>query len=124
LSILRKFRPDLIIGLGGYASVPFLLAGHLLGLRCAIMEQNLRPGFTNKFLARFVDRVFTSYRDSTAYFPNDKILETGNPVRWSQLPEVERKEKFVLLVFGGSAGAHRINLAVVDAMKRLADLAA
>jgi len=124
LSILRKFRPHLIIGLGGYASGPFLLAGKLLGLRCAIMEQNLRPGFTNKFLARFVDRVFTSYRDSTAYFPNGKILETGNPVRWSQLPEVERKEKFVLLVFGGSAGAHRINLAVVDAMKRLADLAA
>jgi UDP-N-acetylglucosamine--N-acetylmuramyl-(pentapeptide) pyrophosphoryl-undecaprenol N-acetylglucosamine transferase len=124
LSILRKFRPDLIIGLGGYASGPFLLAGKLLGLRCTIMEQNLRPGFTNKFLGRFVHRVFTSYRESAAYFPNGKVLETGNPVRWRQLPEVKRSEKFVLLVFGGSAGAHRINVVVVDAMQRLTDLAA
>jgi UDP-N-acetylglucosamine--N-acetylmuramyl-(pentapeptide) pyrophosphoryl-undecaprenol N-acetylglucosamine transferase len=99
-----------------------LLAGKLRGLRCVIMEQNLQPGFTNKFLARFVDRVFTSYRESSAYFSGGKVLETGNPVRWSKLPAVARSEKFVLLVFGGSAGAHHINLAVVDAMKRLMDL--
>jgi UDP-N-acetylglucosamine--N-acetylmuramyl-(pentapeptide) pyrophosphoryl-undecaprenol N-acetylglucosamine transferase len=122
--IIRNFRPDFIIGLGGYASGPLLLAGKLRGLRCAIMEQNLRPGFTNRFLARFVDRVFTSYRESAAHFSGGQILETGNPVRWRQLPEVKRGDKFVLLVFGGSAGAHRINLAVVDAMKELSDLAA
>ena len=123
LTIIRNFRPDIIIGLGGYASGPVLLAGKLRGLCCAIMEQNLQPGFTNKFLARFVDRVFTSYRESSAYFSGGKVLETGNPVRWRKLPTVNRSEKFVLLVFGGSAGAHRINLAVVDAMKRLTDLA-
>jgi len=122
LKIIRNFRPDIIIGLGGYASGPVLLAGKLRGLRCVIMEQNLQPGFTNKFLARFVDRVFTSYRESSAYFSGGKVLETGNPVRWRKLPTVARSEKFVLLVFGGSAGAHRINLAVVDAMKRLTDL--
>lgn len=123
LRIIRSFRPDFIIGLGGYASGPLLLAGKLRGLRCAIMEQNLRPGFTNRFLARFVDRIFTSYRESAAHFSTGQVLETGNPVRWRQLPEVKRGDKFVLLVFGGSAGAHRINLAVVDAMKRLSDLA-
>src|SRR5262245_27083954 len=123
LKIMRNFRPEVIIGLGGYASGPVLLAGKLLGLRCVIMEQNLQPGFTNKFLARFVDRVFTSYRQSSVYFSAGKVLETGNPVRWHKLPAVARSEKFVLLVFGGSAGAHRINLAVVDAMKRLTDLA-
>jgi UDP-N-acetylglucosamine--N-acetylmuramyl-(pentapeptide) pyrophosphoryl-undecaprenol N-acetylglucosamine transferase len=123
LRIIRSFRPDFIIGLGGYASGPLLLAGKLRGLRCAIMEQNLRPGFTNRFLARFVDRVFTSYRESAAHFSSAQVLETGNPVRWRRLPEVKRSEKFVLLVFGGSAGAHRINLAVVDSMKRLTDLA-
>jgi UDP-N-acetylglucosamine--N-acetylmuramyl-(pentapeptide) pyrophosphoryl-undecaprenol N-acetylglucosamine transferase len=123
LRIIRSFRPDFIIGLGGYASGPLLVAGKLRGLRCAIMEQNLRPGFTNRFLARFVDRVFTSYRESAAHFSNGHVLETGNPVRWRQLPEVKKSDKFVLLVFGGSAGAHRINLAVVDAMKRLNDLA-
>ena len=122
LMIIRNFRPDIIIGLGGYASGPVLLAGKLRGLRCAIMEQNLQPGFTNKFLAQFVDRVFTSYRESSAYFSGGKVLETGNPVRWRKLPTVNRSEKFVLLVFGGSAGAHRINLAVVDAMKSLTDL--
>lgn len=120
--IIRKFRPDFIIGLGGYASGPLLLAGKLNGIRSAIMEQNLRPGFTNKILARLVDRVFTSYRESVEYFPGGKLLETGNPIRWRQLPEVERSKKFTLLIFGGSAGAHRINLAVIDAIKKLTDL--
>jgi UDP-N-acetylglucosamine--N-acetylmuramyl-(pentapeptide) pyrophosphoryl-undecaprenol N-acetylglucosamine transferase len=124
LRIIRNFRPDFIIGLGGYASGPLLFAGKLRGLRCAIMEQNLRPGFTNRFLARFVDRVFTSYRESASHFSSGRILDTGNPVRWRHLPEVKRGDKFVLLVFGGSAGAHRINLAVADALKRLSDLAA
>jgi len=124
LSIIRKFRPDVVIGLGGYASGPLLLAAKLRRLHCAIMEQNLRPGFTNKLLARFVDRVFTSYGESMAYFSGGNVLATGNPVRWRQLPEVKRSEKFVLLVFGGSAGAHRINLAAIDALRRLTDLAA
>jgi UDP-N-acetylglucosamine--N-acetylmuramyl-(pentapeptide) pyrophosphoryl-undecaprenol N-acetylglucosamine transferase len=121
--IIGSFRPDFIVGLGGYASGPLLLAGKLRGLRCAIMEQNLRPGFTNRVLARFVDRVFTSYRESAVHFSSARVLETGNPVRWRQLPEVKRCDKFVLLVFGGSTGAHRVNLAVLDAMKRLSDLA-
>jgi UDP-N-acetylglucosamine--N-acetylmuramyl-(pentapeptide) pyrophosphoryl-undecaprenol N-acetylglucosamine transferase len=123
LGIIHRFRPQLIIGLGGYASGPFLLAGKLKGIRCAIMEQNLRPGFTNKILARFVDRVFTSYRESVTYFPGGKLLETGNPIRWQRLPEAEKNAKFTLLIFGGSAGAHRINVAAVEAMKQLTDLA-
>lgn len=123
LMIIRNFQPDIIIGLGGYASGPVLIAGKLRRLHCAIMEQNLRPGFTNSFLARFVDRVFTSYGESKAYFSGGAVLETGNPVRWGKLPVVKRSEKFVLLIFGGSAGAHHINLAVVDAMKKLTNLA-
>jgi UDP-N-acetylglucosamine--N-acetylmuramyl-(pentapeptide) pyrophosphoryl-undecaprenol N-acetylglucosamine transferase len=123
LAIIRNFRPDLIIGLGGYASGPVLLAGRLRRFPCAIMEQNLRPGFTNKLLARFVDRVFTSYRESGAYFSGGKVLEMGNPVRWRKLPAVKPSGKFVLLIFGGSTGAHRINLAVVDALRRLTDIA-
>ena len=123
LMIIRNFQPDVIIGLGGYASGPVLLAGKLRQLRCVIMEQNLRPGFTNKLLARFVDRVFTSYRESEAYFSGGKVLEMGNPVRWPKLPAVKPSGKFVLLIFGGSAGAHRVNLAVVDAMHMLTDIA-
>jgi len=123
LRLIREFRPDLIIGLGGYASGPLLLAGKIKGIRCAIMEQNLRPGFTNKILARLMDRVFTAYQESAGYFPGARVRETGNPVRWRKLPEVKKGEKFTLLIFGGSAGAHRINVAVVDALEKLTDMA-
>jgi UDP-N-acetylglucosamine--N-acetylmuramyl-(pentapeptide) pyrophosphoryl-undecaprenol N-acetylglucosamine transferase len=121
--IIRQFRPDCIIGLGGYASGPLLLAGKLKRVRCAIMEQNLRPGFTNRMLARFVDRVFTAYSGSAAYFPGARVLETGNPVRWRTLPEVKKAGKFTLLIFGGSLGAHRLNLAAIEALRLLTDLA-
>ena len=124
LTIIKQFRPDCIIGLGGYASGPFLLAARLKGIRCAIMEQNLRPGFTNKILARWVDRVFTAYSESARYFPGARVIESGNPVRWQKLPELRKRDKFSLLVFGGSAGARRINFAVVDALKLLSDLTA
>ncbi|HET8964883.1 MAG TPA: undecaprenyldiphospho-muramoylpentapeptide beta-N-acetylglucosaminyltransferase [Candidatus Acidoferrum sp.] len=123
LTIIKEFRPDLIIGLGGYASGPVLLAGKLKRIHCAIMEQNLRPGFTNKTLARWVDRVFTAYRESANFFPGARVVESGNPVRWQKLPQAQKRDKFSLLIFGGSAGARRINFAVVDALKLLNDLA-
>ncbi|HEX9788971.1 MAG TPA: undecaprenyldiphospho-muramoylpentapeptide beta-N-acetylglucosaminyltransferase [Candidatus Binatia bacterium] len=122
LAIIKKFRPDCVIGLGGYASGPVLLAGRLVGARCAILEQNLRPGFTNKLLARWVQRVFTSYAESAEFFSGARVLETGNPVRWQKLPAVAKREKFSLLIFGGSAGARRINEAVAEALKHLTDL--
>jgi UDP-N-acetylglucosamine--N-acetylmuramyl-(pentapeptide) pyrophosphoryl-undecaprenol N-acetylglucosamine transferase len=122
MTIMKKFRPDCVIGLGGYASGPALLAAKFCGARCAVMEQNLRPGFTNKVLGRLVHKVFTSYAASAAFFPGAKVIETGNPVRWRELPAVAKRDKFSLLVFGGSAGARRINYAVVDALKDLSDL--
>ena len=122
LKIIRGFRPDCIIGLGGYASGPALLAAKLAGIRCAIMEQNLRPGFTNKLLARFVDRVFTAYPESAAFFPGARVVETGNPVRWQKLPAGRKLDNFSLLIFGGSLGARRINFAVIDALKELTEL--
>jgi UDP-N-acetylglucosamine--N-acetylmuramyl-(pentapeptide) pyrophosphoryl-undecaprenol N-acetylglucosamine transferase len=87
------------------------------------MEQNLQPGFTNKVLARIVDRVFTSYTETAKFFPTAHVVETGNPVRWRKLPQVQKSEKFTLLIFGGSLGAHRINLAVLEALTRLTDIA-
>lgn len=123
LGILRRFRPDLVVGLGGYSSGPVLLAAKIKGRRAVIMEQNLHPGLTNRILSRVVDRVFASYEESAAYFPRARVVIAGNPVRWQRLPEVARDEKFTLLVFGGSAGAHRINVSVVEALKALPDLA-
>ncbi|HEX9661018.1 MAG TPA: glycosyltransferase, partial [Candidatus Binatia bacterium] len=93
LKIIGEFCPDIVIGLGGYASGPMLLAAAVRRIPRAIMEQNLRPGFTNKLLARFVDRVFTSYADSGKFFPGAKVMATGNPVRWGSLPAVPRGEK-------------------------------
>ncbi|MFQ5902781.1 MAG: undecaprenyldiphospho-muramoylpentapeptide beta-N-acetylglucosaminyltransferase [Candidatus Binatia bacterium] len=123
LRIISRFRPECIIGLGGYASGPLLLAGKMNGIRCAIMEQNLRPGFTNRILGWVADRIFTTFGESASYFPRTKVVETGNPVRWQSLPEVRKSEKFTLFVFGGSAGAHRINICVIEALERLRELA-
>ena len=123
-AIIRGFDPQCIIGLGGYASGPLLLAGVSRRIRCAILEQNLRPGLTNRILGRLVDRIFTSFRESIEYFPRTKVVLTGTPVRWRTLPEVDREERFHLLVFGGSAGAHRINEAVLGALAHLGEAAA
>ena len=122
LGIIGRFRPEIVIGLGGYASGPLVLAGKARRIRCAIMEQNLRPGLTNRILGRIVDRVFTSYEESVSYFPRAKVMRTGNPIRWRSAPQAVKDDKFSLLVFGGSAGAHRINLSAIDALERLKDL--
>ena len=123
-AIIKKFRPDCVIGLGGYASGPVLLAAKLRGMRCAIMEQNLQPGFTNKMLARLVDRVFTSYRRNCRLFlPARRCWRPGIQCVGRGFPDAPKDEKFTLLVFGGSAGAHRINMAVVDALEQMTDLA-
>jgi UDP-N-acetylglucosamine--N-acetylmuramyl-(pentapeptide) pyrophosphoryl-undecaprenol N-acetylglucosamine transferase len=66
--------------------------------------------------------VFTAYRESINYFPRARVIETGNPVRWRNLPPIAKRAKFSLLVFGGSTGARRINFAVVAALKQLTDL--
>ena len=123
VGIVRRFRPECIIGLGGYASAPVVVAGVLRRIRCAILEQNLRPGLANRLLGKLVDRIFTTFEGSARFFPPGKISETGTPVRWEALPRVDRGEKFNLLVFGGSAGAHSINVGFLEALGRLKDLA-
>jgi len=122
LKILRRFRPNCVLGVGGYASGPVLLAAKVLGIRSAVMEQNLRPGLTNLVLGKIADRVFTAYESSAEFFPRGRVVETGNPVRWRALPDVAKDGKFTLFIFGGSQGARRINQAAVDMLKRLEDM--
>ncbi len=133
--IMQKFRPDRVLGVGGYASGPVVLAAAGMGIRRFIHEQNAIPGFTNKALARFVERIFISLAESERFFAGGKVLLTGNPVRKEILAEVlnganpaarvttvaERvaRGNFRLLVFGGSAGAHSINQAFVAALPLL-----
>lgn len=122
VGIIWRFKPDIIIGVGGYASGPVALAARLMGKRMVIHEQNLLPGFTNRILGRFADRIFVSFPDNLAVFKDSKTVVTGNPVRREVLAAgaTERATKgFTVLVVGGSQGAHAINRAVVEALDHL-----
>ncbi len=126
-SVLREFRPDITVGVGGYASGPAVLAAHWMGIRTAVAEQNAIPGFTNRMLGRFVDRVFLTFPDREGRFAPAKTIVTGNPVRKEFFegisPSSEKeKDSFSILVFGGSQGARAINRTIVESMGYLDDL--
>jgi UDP-N-acetylglucosamine--N-acetylmuramyl-(pentapeptide) pyrophosphoryl-undecaprenol N-acetylglucosamine transferase len=119
LRINKEFRPDLVIGVGGYASGPVVLAAYLMGIKRAIQEQNAVPGSTNRLLGKLSDAVFISFEDSRSYFPQGKTILTGNPVRRELLrgfEDTRNGDKFTLFIFGGSQGAHRINEKMVEAL--------
>jgi UDP-N-acetylglucosamine--N-acetylmuramyl-(pentapeptide) pyrophosphoryl-undecaprenol N-acetylglucosamine transferase len=130
-SILRRFRPDVLIGTGGYTSAGVALAEWLRGGRIVIHEQNSIPGRTNRLLARLARRVCVTFEDSLSYFPLGKTVVTGLPVRSDIVVGRERKVAreslgldlgaFTLFVLGGSQGAKRINEMVVEAVPLLAD---
>ncbi len=134
LWILIRFRPDAIIGTGGYASVPAVLAASVLGklglskAKIFIHEQNYAPGRWNRLISRHADRVWTSFADSAKFLPGADVEFTGYPVR----PQISRIDKVaarrelgleknarVLMAFGGSQGARTINRALVAALPTL-----
>jgi len=128
--LLKREKPDLVLGIGGYASGPVTLMARFMGIKTAILEQNAYPGFTNRVLGRFVHRVFIAFEGARKFFPAKKVVLTGNPVRKSfdsaqdrprPSPSRERGGNvgFTILVLGGSQGAHSINVAMVDAVKFL-----
>jgi UDP-N-acetylglucosamine--N-acetylmuramyl-(pentapeptide) pyrophosphoryl-undecaprenol N-acetylglucosamine transferase len=125
--LLRSVQPGLVLGVGGYASGPVVLAAWAMGFRTAIHEQNSFPGLSNRILGRFVDRVFISFEGSGAHFPRPKTVLTGNPVRkklqWAKGNSYQPGEKeFTLFIFGGSQGAHRLNQAMEESLPHLGDL--
>ena len=123
LSLIKRFSPHLVIGVGGYSSGPACLAARILGLPTAIHEQNSFPGLTNRLLCRVVDRVFISFEESRDHFPGGKLLLTGNPIRQELLkgggPSKESDGEFTVLAVGGSQGARAINDALLDALEIL-----
>jgi len=122
LSVLKDFRPQLVLGVGGYASGPVLLAAYLLGIKRAIHEQNMVPGMTNRILKWFSQLIFVSFEETTCYFPKKKTRVTGNPIRkefFRCSRKQPKRDRFTVLVFGGSAGAHRINEAMGEALDSL-----
>jgi UDP-N-acetylglucosamine--N-acetylmuramyl-(pentapeptide) pyrophosphoryl-undecaprenol N-acetylglucosamine transferase len=121
--ILKHFSPDMVFGVGGYASGPAVLAARLMNIPTAIAEQNAIPGMTNKILGHFVDRIFVTYEQTRAAFPPRKVIVSGNPVRASFTAQRFRtkKEKNCrqLLIFGGSQGAEAINRSVIEMLPQL-----
>jgi UDP-N-acetylglucosamine--N-acetylmuramyl-(pentapeptide) pyrophosphoryl-undecaprenol N-acetylglucosamine transferase len=121
--ILKQFRPQIVIGVGGYASGPAVLAAHFMGLPTAIAEQNAIPGITNKILGKFADKVFVTYSQSQNWFSSVKVIVSGNPVRaaftYVREKKKEKNEFWNLLIFGGSQGAAAINKAVIAMMPQM-----
>lgn len=122
--IIRRFNPDLAIGVGGYASGPILRAAIARKVPALIQEQNSFAGKTNKILGKKVDRICVAYEGMERFFPGEKIILTGNPVRQNLLnPGASREEALawfgfspeeeVLLILGGSLGARSLNNAVL-----------
>ncbi|TDT50510.1 UDP-N-acetylglucosamine--N-acetylmuramyl-(pentapeptide) pyrophosphoryl-undecaprenol N-acetylglucosamine transferase [Maribacter spongiicola] len=124
-SIVSKFKPHAVIGTGGFASGPLLKMATVKGIPCVLQEQNSFAGITNKLLKDKVEKICVAYDGMERFFPKDKIVKTGNPVR-SDLVELKatkdeafkyfelNADKKTLLILGGSLGARRINELVAD----------
>jgi UDP-N-acetylglucosamine--N-acetylmuramyl-(pentapeptide) pyrophosphoryl-undecaprenol N-acetylglucosamine transferase len=129
IRILKGADPDLVVGVGSYVAGPVAVAARLLGVKIVLHEQNLLPGITNRMLAPFAERIFVSFEKTGECFSPEKIRVSGNPVRREILngisqPSVEHlKERetrpFTVFVSGGSQGAHRLNLAMMEAVEHL-----
>src|SRR5689334_2473462 len=126
--IVSRRRPDLVIGVGGYSSGPVVLTAALRRVPTMLLEQNAVPGLTNRLLARFVAAAAVTYQSTTTFF-GSKAFVSGNPVRAEFISDVAAardsganatSERVRLLTFGGSQGAHAINVAMVAAAPNLA----
>lgn len=131
-SIVSEFKPDVVVGTGGYASGPLLRAATSMGVPGLIQEQNSYAGVTNKWLAKKVAKICVAYEGMEKFFPEEKLILTGNPVR-QDIKDVDQKRsegqtffkldpsKKTLLIVGGSLGAKGINEAIGEGLQKLAD---
>jgi UDP-N-acetylglucosamine--N-acetylmuramyl-(pentapeptide) pyrophosphoryl-undecaprenol N-acetylglucosamine transferase len=129
--IVKEFKPDVVVGVGGYASGPLLKAATNLGVPALVQEQNSYPGITNKLLASKVQKICVAYDGMERFFPKEKIMLTGNPVR-QDIKNLDAKRirgieyfgldpnKKTVLVVGGSLGARSINHAIDAGISELA----
>lgn len=122
--IIKKFKPDVVIGTGGFASGPLLQVANSFNIPTVIQEQNSYPGITNKLLSKKANAICVAYENLERFFPVDKIVFTGNPVRQDVLNIESKKQegisyfnldtnKKTLLILGGSLGARRVNQLIV-----------
>ncbi len=124
--IIKKFKPDLVIGVGGYVSAPVIYAAHKLGVKCCIHEQNSSFGITNKFAYKYANRVFVSFKSLESKMNDKKCIYTGNPCSEDALkaPEADKKKfglspnKKLVLIVMGSLGSKTVS----DKMKNMLTL--
>jgi UDP-N-acetylglucosamine--N-acetylmuramyl-(pentapeptide) pyrophosphoryl-undecaprenol N-acetylglucosamine transferase len=126
--IIKDFKPDVVVGTGGYVSWPVLSAAAKQKIPAVIHEQNAFPGITTKTLAKIADKVMISFEESRKYFKNgtdEKFIYTGNPVKheFFSINQKEEKKKlspgkFMILSVGGSMGAEKINEVIIDFMDK------
>ena len=130
--IIRRFRPEVVIGVGGYASAPTLRAASALGIPTLIQEQNSYAGVTNKLLAKKAKRICVAYEGMERFFQKDKIVLTGNPVRQDLFSVVPKSieayqffgmdpKKKTLLIVGGSLGARTINQSIIAGLRKISE---
>lgn len=130
--IVKQFRPQVAVGVGGYASGPMLKTAGMMGIPTLIQEQNSYAGVTNKLLAQKARKICVAYEGMEKFFPADKIILTGNPVRQNLLnqnisPEEAREsfgldpKKKTILILGGSLGARTLNRTLMDSLATLRD---
>ena len=128
--IIKHFKPDVVVGTGGYASGPLLFVATRLSIPALIQEQNSYPGITNRLLASSVQKICVAYDNMQRFFPKDKLLMLGNPIRQDLVNNGRKKQKclkafnldehkVVLLVIGGSLGARTINQSIANMAKEL-----
>lgn len=119
--LLRRFRPQAVLGVGGYASGPVMLAAAFQGIPLAVFEPNAYPGLVNRWIAPYVSRAFVAFEEAARYFAPGRALLTGIPVReeFFRVPPAKNHPPFTVLVFGGSQGARSLNRAVTEALPRL-----
>ena len=128
LFILKRFKPDVVLGFGGYVSWPVIVMASFLKIPIVIHEQTLEAGMTNKFAARFAAKICISFESSKRFFPIKKVILTGNPLRKEIIEEIQKSEIIadepkkdlpLLYITGGSLGSHFINNLVKDTVKKL-----
>lgn len=128
-SIIKEFKPDVVLGTGGYVSFPVVLAGTFFNCKTMIHEQNVFPGLANRNLASRVDYVFLTFEETKKYLRGRNVKVTGLPVRQEimevkrekALHDLELEDKFTLVAFGGSRGAMSINNAMLEVVQRYKD---
>ncbi len=121
--IVRRYRPGIVVAVGGYASGPTALAAWLHGIPVVVQEQNALPGFTTRIISKFAKKVFVAFEEAETRLPPNKVMRTGNPIRQSLLdnflrPRPELTEPIPrLLVLGGSQGAQFVNESMARAFR-------